>query len=87
MMTINFTIREIYKIKDLARRFLEEMDESLIIPGTGRELEFGERVTLAHANATVSILNRRGALKDGFVIENNVELEEQDMESIEEYCS
>lgn len=83
MTTVSASIEDILILRDLARKFLSELDESERLPTLDRDLSFEERIALAFLNASLTILNKSGAIKEGWIAENRVEMLPPDWESIQ----
>ena len=79
------TPHELNRLKDLARKWLMECDESLRLPGMGRDLTPEERLTLAYLQGSLAILNRLGAIKDDWIATNQVALDPPDFEPTDEW--
>jgi len=65
---IELTIQEVNEIKGMARTNLIDwnyLDHRL--PDMKRELQYEEAFTLAYVEAVLNILNKKGAIKDGWL--------------------
>jgi hypothetical protein len=80
---IKLSIGDICVIQDEARKYLNSHIHLGRLPDMTRDLSLGEMRALAFVEAVTMILNRNGAFKDGWLVDNQVDLEYPNSEAIE----
>ena len=80
---IRLSVSDICVIQDQARRFLNSHIHLGRLPGTSKDLDLGEMRALAFVEAVAMVLNRKGAFKDGWLLDNQVELEYPNSDGID----
>lgn len=74
---MSFTLQELIDLKDLSLRGFQEMPGRCRLPGMARDMTVEEKVAVAYYQASFTLLNRQGAVKDGWLNQNGLTVIEQ----------